>query len=161
MSALSVISIRDQGAFDLVRSLLHQGVSVRIRVSGRSMQPFLKGDELVEIVSLHARYPKIGDIILFRDQHGNPLLHRLVRRRYYNGVLHLQTKGDACMGVDSLVPADQVLGSIQRIVFTDHAVDLQTPLMRWKAYLSATRSILCFVRYRTACLLKRHCRFTG
>ena len=153
-AAGSVIGIRDPGAFDLIQSLLHQGTAVRIRVSGGSMQPFLKGDELVEIVSFHAKNPRVGDIVLFRDQRGNPLLHRLIRRRLYNGVLHLQTKGDACSGYDSPVPADQVLGYVRRVFFTEHTVDLRTPRMRLTAYAVTARTILVY-------LLQRAGRFSG
>ncbi len=149
MTLSSVISIRDEGAIDLLHSLLEQGVSVRIRVSGRSMQPFLKGDEVVEIASLHARYPKIGDIVLFRDQHGNPLLHRFLWRRLYHEKLYLQTKGDACSSCDSPVPVDQVLGYVRRIVFTNHTVDLRTLRMRLTAYTVTAQTIILFLLQKT------------
>ena len=155
MSMASVISIRDPGAFDLMQSLLHQGITVRIQVSGNSMQPFLKGGEIVEIAPLDAEYPKIGDIVLFRDQHGNPLLHRLIRRRYHNGVLHLQTKGDACTGFDRFIPAEQVFGHVRRI-FTDRgAVHVQTPLMRLRAYALAGYGIFLYTLRRADSIVKK------
>lgn len=142
MTLSSVISIRDEGAIDLLHSLLEQGVSVRIQVSGRSMQPFLNGGEIVEIIPFGVRHPRIGDIVLFCDPHGNPLLHRFLWQRLYNEELYLQTKGDACSGCDSPVPVDQVLGYVRRIVFTDHTVDLQTLRMRLTAYTVAARTIV-------------------
>ena len=160
MSASSVIGIRDQGALDLIRSLLHQGTAVRIRVSGRSMQPLLNGEEIVEIAPLGVQHLKIGDIVFFCDQQGNPLLHRLLRRRSYNGLLYLQTKGDSCTGFDSIVPADQVLGRIQRIIFTDRTeVDLQTSLMRLGAYLIVVRSMMLYALRTAGSLFKKKLSF--
>ncbi|MGB5684191.1 MAG: hypothetical protein WBM35_00145 [Candidatus Electrothrix sp.] len=155
MNASSVISIRDEGALDLIRSLLKQGVSVRIRVSGNSMQPFLNGGEIIEIASPAVQPPKIGDIVLFRDRQGNPLVHRLLRRRYYNGVLHLQAKGDARTGFDSPVPVDQVLGVVRRIIFTDRKIaDLQASLMRLKGSCIAIRSVFFYYLIRVIFFFK-------
>ena len=160
MSAAPVIGIRKQGVLDLVQSLLHRGAAVRIRVSGGSMQPFLNGGEIVEIVPLGVRQPRIGDILLFRDQRGNPLLHRFVRQRLYNGQLHFQTKGDACACLDSPVPADQVLGYVRRVIFTDRTVDLRTSLMRLTAYGISARTVLVYLLQRAG-LSNRPSRRTG
>lgn len=144
MTLSSVISIRDEGAIDLLDSLFKQGVSVRIRVSGRSMQPFLNGGEVVEIVPYGmqgVRHPRIGDIVLFCDPQGNPLLHRFLWRRLCHEKFYLQTKGDACSSCDSSVPIDQVLGYVRRIIFTNHTVDLQTLRMRLTAYTVTARTI--------------------
>lgn len=150
MTLSSVISIRDKGAIDLLDSLFKQGVSVRIRVSGRSMQPFLNGGEIVEIVPLGVRHPRVGDIVLFRDPQGNPLLHRFLWRRLYNKKIHLQTKGDACSSCDSPVPIDQVLGYVRRIVFTNHTVDLQTLRMRLTAYTVTARTVVLLLLQKSS-----------
>ena len=145
MTLSSVISIRDKGAIDLLHSLLKQGVSVRLRVSGRSMQPFLNGGEVVEIAPYGmqgVRHPRIGDIVLFCNPQGNPLLHRFLWRRLHNKKIHLQTKGDACASCDTPVPVDQVLGYVRQIIFTNHTVDLQTLRMRLTAYTVTTRTIV-------------------
>jgi signal peptidase I len=156
----SVMSIRDQGVLSLVRALLHQGVSVRIGVSGKSMQPLLNGGEIVEIAPLDAHHLRIGDIVFFCDQQGNPLLHRLLRRRYYNRGLYLQTKGDSCSAFDSIVSADQVFGRIQRILFTNRTeVDLQTPLMRLDAYFIVSRSMVLYLLRRAGSLFKKKLSF--
>ncbi|XOF33701.1 MAG: S24/S26 family peptidase [Candidatus Electrothrix sp. YB6] len=144
MSVSSVISIRDQGALDLVRSLLKQGISVRIRVSGSSMRPLLSGGEIIEVAPPAARSPKIGEILLFYDQQGNPLVHRLIRRRCCNKVLYLQTKGDACAGCDGFIPAGQVLGRVQRIIIKHNTIDLQHPVMHFRSFFIALRSLILY-----------------
>ena len=64
MSVSSVISIRDQGALDLVRSLLEQGISVRIRVSGASMRPLLNSGEIIGDISCTPAAENQGDFFL-------------------------------------------------------------------------------------------------
>ncbi|MCI5146049.1 MAG: hypothetical protein D3923_11085 [Candidatus Electrothrix sp. AR3] len=115
-TASTVISIRNPEALELVSSLLRQGIRVHIQVSGQSMIPLLNGEEIVELFPITTKKPKRGDIIFFRDRQCGPLLHRLIRHRYRNGVLYLQTKGDACPNFDNLISIGQVLGYVRRIL---------------------------------------------
>lgn len=125
------IGIREAGALDCIRFLLEQGMSVRIRVSGRSMRPLLQGNELVEIVPITRKKIKIGDILLCCDKHGNPLLHRLHRRYYKDNVLFFQTRGDSCARFDPAIPAHQVLGCVWHIVRGEQKnINLQCPVER-------------------------------
>ncbi|MCI5131494.1 MAG: hypothetical protein D3904_08200 [Candidatus Electrothrix sp. EH2] len=151
----SVISIREQGAFELIRSLLHQGISVRVRVSGRSMQPLLKDGDIVELAPVEEPYPRIGDIVFFRDQSGNPLLHRLIRRRYRDKLRYLQTKGDACGGFDSFVPEKHIIGYVRRITGKGQTVDLQTTMMRFAAWYIVVRSLTRHSLYSIVLRLKK------
>ncbi len=147
MSTPAVISIREQGALELIRALLQQGVTVRMKVSGVSMLPFLRGGDLVEISPLHEKKLKKGDIILFCDQQGNPLVHRLHRRRYSSKILYLQTKGDACAGYDPPVPINQVVGRIQRIITDRKKSNLQCPISCLRSrFLVYQMSMLFFLR---------------
>lgn len=146
--AASVIGIREPGAFDLVQSLLDQGVSVRIQVSGGSMRPLLKGGETVEIVPLaKTRPPQPGDILLLRSRQGSPLVHRLIWRRSGSGRLFLLTKGDACAGFDGFVPTECALGRVERIIRSDRssgpekAISLRTPFQRLRAMQTAGRAV--------------------
>lgn len=154
-NASSVISIREQGAFELIRSLLHQGISVRVRVSGRSMQPLLKDGDTVELAPLEGPHPRIGDILFFRDQYGNPLLHRLVRRSYRDKVRYLQSKGDACGGFDNVVPEKHIVGYVRRITGKGQTVDLQAAMMRFAAYYIVGRSLLRHSLYSILLPLKK------
>jgi signal peptidase I len=133
----SVIGIREPGALDLVQSLLQQGVSVHIRVSGNSMQPLLRGGELVEVAPLSDLRPKLGDILFVRSRHNTPLIHRLIWRRNQDGISYLLTKGDACAGFDGFTPENNTIGRVERIIScrVKKIIGLQTPLMRLQACL--------------------------
>ncbi|MCI5161103.1 MAG: hypothetical protein D3917_03575 [Candidatus Electrothrix sp. AX5] len=149
-----LIGIRENGALDCVRFLLQQGIAVRIRVSGRSMLPLLQGDELIEIVPVHKKRIKIGDILLFCDKQGNPLVHRLHKRRYENNVLVVQTKGDACPGFDTPVPADQVLGSVQCIFDERQNINLHHSFERLKSRLIVFYTFTLFLLRRVIIFFK-------
>uniref|UniRef100_UPI0040564E55 S24/S26 family peptidase n=1 Tax=Candidatus Electronema sp. TaxID=2698783 RepID=UPI0040564E55 len=141
--AAPVISIRDPGALELVQSLLRQGISVRIHVSGGSMQPQLQGGELVEIAPLAAILPRLGEIIFLLDRQGDPLVHRLIWQRSQNGVPHLLTKGDACACFDGFIPAEQAAGRVLRIIsHSGKTTDLRTPRERLRAALIVCRALI-------------------
>ncbi len=141
---MNVIGIREPGALELVQTLLRQGVTVRIRVSGDSMRPLLHSGELVEVVSLRGKAPCLGDILFISSRQKTPVIHRLIwRRRNRHGGLQLLTKGDACLGVDGFIPAEQVLGRVERIFPADqNALSLHSPLMRLRAALVVSRVLL-------------------
>ncbi len=140
---MNIIGIREPGALELVQTLLWQGVTVHIRVSGDSMRPLLHGGEIVEAASLHGKTPHLGDILFIRSRQNAPVIHRLIWRRSRNGTEQLLTKGDACLGFDGFIPAEQVLGRVERIFYADQNVlSLQSPLMRLQAALIVSRVLL-------------------
>lgn len=148
MSATAVIGIREQGALELICTLLQQGVTVRLRVSGSSMLPFIREGDLLEVAPLREKNIRKGDILFFCDRYGNPLVHRLHRRRYYSKVLYLQTKGDGCAGYDSPVPVHRVFGRVQRIITDQTRCNLESPGSYLSARLLVARTTLCFFLHR-------------
>ena len=147
MTTTPIIGIRDQGVLGLIQSLLQQGTSVKIQVSGRSMLPFLEGGETVELSPIIGSKLRRGDLLLHTSTQNNPLIHRLVRRRFINKVLHLQTKGDGCACLDPFVPASQVLARVRSVTVSDGktgkkgTTNLDTTSMRLKGYLIARRGL--------------------
>ncbi|CAK8717282.1 Signal peptidase I [Candidatus Electronema halotolerans] len=143
MNNRSVIGIREPGSLVLVQSLLRQGIAVRIRVSGNSMRPLLKGGEVIEIAPLLGNRLQLGEIFFLYDRTGNPLVHRLIWRRLQNGRLHLLTKGDACAGFDGFSPADNVLGQVRRIIpETGPPISLNTPFQWFMASLIVSHTLI-------------------
>lgn len=142
MNTRSVISIHELDSLALLQSLLQQGIAIRIRVFGISMQPLLKGGELVEIVPLCGTCFQLGDILFLCNRQGNPLIHRLIWWSFQYGMLHLLTKGDACAGFDSFVPTDRVLGRVRQIIPDgEPPVSLDAPLLRLRSYLIVGRTL--------------------
>jgi len=106
------------GATELFEDILSRGSSLRIRVTGQSMFPFLKDGDVVTIRKASSPSLRVGDLLFFKNHQGLPVLHRLVRkRRLVNGSTVLQTKGDRLVSMDEPIPEGRVLGrvlSIQR-----------------------------------------------
>ena len=100
----------------LFEDILRAGTSLRVRVTGQSMRPFLWGGETLTIEPPDCGAFRTGDLILFRNREGLPVLHRLIRtRRTEDGKLSFLTKGDALRTFDEEVPGSSVLGRVRLI----------------------------------------------
>jgi signal peptidase I len=121
---------------ELFQHILDSGLRLRVRVTGRSMRPMVRSGDvaLVAPVSNRALFP--GDLILFRNRHGQPVLHRILFRRQTVGMPPFyRTKGDACLAFDPPVGDGDILGRVIRIERCHHGgtasiLDLDTPF--WK-----------------------------
>jgi signal peptidase I len=130
----------------LYEEILNSGLSLRIRATGRSMVPFLKGGEILTIKKGPDSSFHIGDLIFFKTRYGSLLLHRIIRKQYRDMVL-LQTKGDAVPGADEPVSEHDILGKVYKIEKilssgrTKH-IDMESPLWKTINYLLAIISSL-------------------
>lgn len=95
-------------------AVLKTGADMRVRVTGRSMSPFLKGGEILTVSQVPCHALRRGDIILFRNQHEHPVLHRIIRKEDASGnnSICFLTKGDAVSTFDDPVNHDRVLGKV-------------------------------------------------
>jgi signal peptidase I len=99
----------------LFEDVLNKGLGLRVRVTGRSMAPFLMGGELLTIKKVPCSSLRIGDLIFFKNPDGYPLLHRIVKKKCDKDIFLFQTKGDALIALDDPVCEDQVLGKVCHI----------------------------------------------
>ncbi|MFZ2198251.1 MAG: signal peptidase I [Thermodesulfovibrionales bacterium] len=98
---------------DFFADLLNRGLSLRVRVTGRSMQPFLRGGEIVTIKKVPCAELRIGDLIFFESSHGVLVLHRIVRKKLSDSGSHIfQTRGDGLMSFDEEIHEGSVLGKV-------------------------------------------------
>ena len=100
----------------LFEDILRNGTDLRVRVTGRSMTPFLKGGEVLTIRQMPCSSLRKGDLILFRNAYDTPVLHRILnKRKTVDGTFSFITKGDALMAFDEEIHEDSVLGKVLRI----------------------------------------------
>jgi signal peptidase I len=100
----------------LFEDILRNGTDLRVRVTGRSMTPFLKGGEVLTIRQMPCVSLKKGDLILYRDKNDLPVLHRIIQKRKGDdGTFCFLTKGDALIAFDGEIREDNVLGKVLRI----------------------------------------------
>ncbi len=96
--------------------ILRNGVSLRVKVTGRSMAPFLSGGETLTIVQADCRSLQRGDLVFFRTRHNLPVIHRILKiKKTDDGALCFLTKGDALMAFDEEIRQDNVLGKVLRV----------------------------------------------
>ena len=98
----------------LIADLLGRDIDVRVRVSGRSMAPFLKSGDIVTLHRVRPEDVGIGDIVLCAADSGHPILHRVLRSwRNDAGERIIQTRGDSCLKLDIPVLRSEVLGRVR------------------------------------------------
>jgi signal peptidase I len=106
----------EQGTLKLFEDILNSGLSLRVKVTGRSMSPFLRGGEILTIRKVSHSSLQTGDLIFFKNHLGFHLLHRIVKKkRDNNGMFAFQTKGDALRVCDESVRYDKILGKVCKI----------------------------------------------
>ncbi len=151
------MSVSDETTSLLLEEILEGGLYLRIRVTGRSMVPFLNSSETVTAVRVPPSGLRIGDLIFFRDAHGFTVLHRIVRkRRGPDGNLLLQTMGDALSRCDSPISGDKVLGKVCRIeksALRARPIDMDSFYQRRVNTLIAAIQLARMAAYRTFSLL--------
>jgi len=92
--------------------LFDQGKSVRLTVTGSSMQPFLRPHiDSVELVQLDLSTVKTGDIALFRRGNGEFVLHRI----YSIQENHYFFTGDAQTFIEGPIEANQIIARVTTI----------------------------------------------
>lgn len=96
--------------------LLRSGVAVRLRVTGRSMAPYLSDNDLVTLEPVGAAGIRLGDLVYTQQPGLPPLLHRVVgRARGADGSRAVLTKGDALVMRDMAVSGEFVAGRVVAI----------------------------------------------
>lgn len=100
----------------LFEDILQDGSSLRVRVTGRSMMPFLKGGELLTLRQAPCPSLQKGDLVLFRNAYDLPVLHRIIKKRKTGyGTFCFLTKGDALLAFDEEVDGKNILGKVLKI----------------------------------------------
>ncbi len=130
---------------ELFVDILNSGSSLRVRVTGRSMAPFLMGGEIVTLEKARIESLRRGDLILFRDGQGLPFLHRLIKMDKMASTV--QTKGDALRYRDRPVNSDNVLGRVcmiekEKALFGLKYLNVQSISWRTVNYFIAIYSII-------------------
>lgn len=96
---------------ELLRQLLAEGSSVRLRVSGSSMSPFIRGGDLVTLAPLGGRPVRRGDVVAVAAGGRWLVIHRVV------GVTPegVATRGDALERPDVTVAPGDVAALVARV----------------------------------------------
>ena len=102
--------IPDRELMPIIRAALERGQRVRMTVNGRSMLPFIRDGDVVEIAPMPPT-PTLGSVVLARLSGERYPLHRLVAQCGAAWLL----RGDNCGVPDGMVPCENLVGVVTRV----------------------------------------------
>jgi len=110
-----------------MEALLDAGQQVTLQISGDSMRPTLKPRlDAAVLEKLSAWPPRRGDILFFKRENGEYVLHR-VRRVKEDGAI---MNGDAQNWTEGPVTRDMAIAKAVALVRKGRVVDVNAPLYR-------------------------------
>ena len=127
-----------------IRELLAARYTVGMRATGRSMRPFVNSGERVWLRTVD-RIPSPGDVLMTLRPDSTPVIHRVRRRRYRDGLWWFQTCGDGSRHPDPWVRLDDVVGLVARVetatgqAVSFRALTLGSVPIHLRRVISATR----------------------
>lgn len=115
----SPIKERGPSATHLIVDILNGGSTLRVKITGKSMVPFLYGGEIALIKKVPCSHMHRGDLILFKSFRNALTLHRIIHKKGSNGETIFLTKGDAMRAFDEGVQYQNVLGKVYKLEIAD------------------------------------------
>jgi signal peptidase I len=80
--------------------------------AGGSMFPLIRWREYVIVKKIPAEALQPGDVVVFREEGGGPVCHRIVKIEFLNGERWFRTRGDQHEEVDAPVSEQAILGKV-------------------------------------------------
>jgi signal peptidase I len=94
-----------------VKDLLRQGHTVELSAYGRSMIPYLRPGQKVQLAPVEISQIVRGDLVAFHKA-DYLVVHRVHAVLSGNGTIHLQTKGDSNLNPDAPLDAQNYLAKV-------------------------------------------------
>ena len=110
--------ISNEAQWELMRRsaeiLLRDGRKVIIRVYSESMLPTLRAGQLLSVLPLEVRSPKLGDVILrIQCENRYLMVHRLMFKFGWKGKTYFVTKADSSIVFDDIIDSTKVVGTCE------------------------------------------------
>lgn len=126
------LHLSNPGQSELLRAMVERGRSLRTRVRGFSMSPFIRDNDVLTIAPMNGRAPRIGEVVAFvLLDTGRLAIHRIIAR-VGSGWL---VRGDNSPKADGVVARQNILGVVTRVERNGHDVRLglgaQAQLIAW------------------------------
>ncbi|NLI47264.1 MAG: GNAT family N-acetyltransferase [Acidobacteria bacterium] len=113
----------------LAADILAGGGLFQFEAHGHSMAPAVRDGDVLTLEPVRGADAHVGDIVLYRNDHDQPVVHRVAVRADRSGSVVLTIRGDAAPGAREAVPAERVLGRVVRIQRGGRAIGLHRPLL--------------------------------
>jgi len=96
----------------VVQTVLENGGTAKFRVTGSSMIPTIKSNDVVSISPYKENRPKVGDVIALLDRvNKRIIIHRIIKQQKSMFLL----KGDGLWHYDGFFPREWIAGFVSRL----------------------------------------------
>jgi signal peptidase I len=117
--------------YKIITLLLKNGESVRTKLFGHCMRPFINNGEAVTIKPIKPDKVRCGDIVVY--QFGDRLkAHRFLKFKTISNDVCIIAKGDKTINVDQPISLDRLLGKVVDIKKGDRIISFEK--RKWKIF---------------------------
>lgn len=124
----------------LSAELLGAGTAVRFEAHGGSMSPLVRDGDMLTVRPADPGSIWLGDLVLATDEHGRPLVHRVIRRTTGREGVRFTVQGDQVSRPDGVIPATRVYGRVTAIERAGSTIEVNQPALRMLGWVAALRS---------------------
>lgn len=117
----------------LASRLIAEGMNVRLKASGNSMQPWIRDGDMITLGPADPVRLKRGDVIAFETAAGTLTIHRLVAVRDGAVGLTFVAQGDARAASDPPFGVGRLVGRVIEVWRGGHRVRVNGPAYLWRA----------------------------
>jgi signal peptidase I len=117
----------------LAGRLIAEGMDVRLKARGNSMQPWIRNGDMITLGPADPARLKRGDVIAFETAAGRLTIHRLVDVRAGEAGLTLVTRGDARAANDPPFGVGGIVGRVIEVWRGGQRVRVNGPAYLWRA----------------------------
>jgi len=134
--------LKEADLLGLSREILKKGHSVRFQAKGWSMRPFIQDGDIITISPTEDSSIKVGNVIFYRGDENNIIVHRIIKKSRKDGNTVLFVKGDASLSPPEKVDLKNVLGTVIEVERNEQKKRLDTKFSQTKNLLFAQISPL-------------------
>jgi signal peptidase len=125
------LSVDSDEFFVLSTQTLKMGASIRFTAIGNSMYPMIRNGDKLTIIPVLNRQIKLGDVILFTNKVGRPLVHRVIKFEMDGEDQRMITQGDHTSQIDGCIPKANVYGILSKIERQGQVINLSDPFYKF------------------------------
>ncbi len=92
---------------DLIREAIERNGTLKFRLKGTSMRPFLREGDILTVSALRSQKISVGDLVIYHD--GMSITCHRVFRTFKN---NFQLKADAAMTADEFLKKGRLMGKV-------------------------------------------------
>ncbi len=96
----------------VVQAVLENGVTAKFKVTGSSMLPTIRNNDVVSISPYKENNPKVGEVVALLDRaNSRIIIHRIIKKKEKMFLL----KGDGLLRYDGFFPREWVAGFVSGV----------------------------------------------